>query len=209
MPIQHACFISYPHPRVKRSDLSRFVKDFVRALEEKLDGYVSEPVYFDKDRLKPGYNYDEKLAKAICESVCMVVVYFPEYQRREYCLREFELMEKIDVKRKEVLAGAAHGVHFIVPVSIVGLTRVPERLGRDARDVADFSKYTTLRPRGRRLHRDEELHDKLLKIRDMICELRNLLHPAEAQLEQHIGLIAMPTKDSLRPWEADGQPFPC
>jgi hypothetical protein len=62
-----------------------------------------ELVFMDKPRLNPGYNNNEALAEAICESVCMIVVFSPLYEERSYCLREFLAMECIEEKRKQML----------------------------------------------------------------------------------------------------------
>ena len=121
--IKHACFISYPHGQTRLEYL------FLRALKQALEGYLSpynlgiecEIVYYDEERLKPGYRYNEALAQAICESACMVVIFSEKYESREYCLREFMAMEQIEEKRRQ-LAGAMYDrkMGMIVPLFIGG-----------------------------------------------------------------------------------------
>src|SRR4051812_48400730 len=102
MPIKYSCFISYPH-----SDKSELWESIVTQVKEMLENYIGasmrEQVYFDKDRLKPGYSLDESLVKAICESVCMIVAYGPLYHTSNYCLQEFMAMEKIEERRAQIL----------------------------------------------------------------------------------------------------------
>jgi hypothetical protein len=78
--------------------------------------FIVERVYIDKDRLKPGYNYNEALSKAICESACMIVVFTSLYESSDYCLREFLTMEQIEEKRKQMLGNKYESTHrMIIP----------------------------------------------------------------------------------------------
>src|SRR5215510_8791933 len=92
MPFKYSCFISYCHGK---EDLVRtFIEELKKALKRHLDAYLDEGVYIDEERLRGGDLYNEKLAEAICQSVCMIVVYMPKYERHPYCLREYAAMEE-------------------------------------------------------------------------------------------------------------------
>src|SRR5689334_16819835 len=98
MPFKYSCFISY---RNGRNDLMRqFINDLEQALKAYIEPWLVEEVYIDRDRLLPGYEYNEALAHAICQSVCMIVVYSPTYQDSSYCLREYAAMERLEEKRR-------------------------------------------------------------------------------------------------------------
>jgi hypothetical protein len=75
------------------------------ALKSEFNTLMEEELYVEEWRLMPGYRCNEAVAGAICESVCMVVVYSPKYEREEYCQREFEGIEQ----RKGTLAAAWRG----------------------------------------------------------------------------------------------------
>jgi hypothetical protein len=93
------------------------------------------------ERLTPGDSFNEGIAKAICESVCMIVVYSPLYERSKYCLREFLAMEKIEEKRKELLKEKYNKTkRMIIPLILRGdINNLPSRI----KDIHchDFSKF--------------------------------------------------------------------
>src|SRR6185436_9660597 len=91
------------------------------ALGAELEALMDEQIYVDEDRLKPGYKFNEKLASAICQSVCMIVVYSPRYAQHDYCVREFEGMELLEQRRHQLLGTAAdQGKGFIIPIVLRG-----------------------------------------------------------------------------------------
>lgn len=140
MAFKYACFVSYCHGQY---DLVKgFIDQLNAALKAELEPLLDEGVYIDQERLQPGYRYNEALATAICQSVCMIVVYSPKYERHEYCVREFEGMELIERERRRLLGlpdSDARG--FIIPVVLRGFEQLPERISKRVHCV-DFSRFT-------------------------------------------------------------------
>lgn len=136
---KYACFVSYCHGQ--RELVKTFIDQLRDALEAELETRLDEPLYIDQDRLEPGYRYNEELARAICQSVCMIVVYSPRYGRHEYCVREFEAMVQLEEARRELLGAAGHGHAFIIPIIFRGDENVPARI-KDHLHYVDFSKFT-------------------------------------------------------------------
>src|SRR5262249_7712116 len=102
MPFRYAAFISYRAGREddaepgKSPDTSPYlnaVRELKQHLLWELD-MLLEPelchVYLDKDEHRGGVRFDRAMATAICESVCMIVVYTPHYfsLTHPYCARE-------------------------------------------------------------------------------------------------------------------------
>lgn len=144
MGFRYACFISYCHGQYEL--VKGFVDQLKAALNSELDPLLDEQIYIDEERLKPGYRYNEALARAICESACMVVVYSPKYERHEYCVREFEGMEKLVSKRLALLGSAADRAKgFIIPVVLRGDDDLPAKISRNIH-YANFSKFTLASP---------------------------------------------------------------
>jgi hypothetical protein len=102
MPINYSCFISYPHSD-QNDLLESLIKQLTKALSDQIGLSIRKKVYLDEERLKPGYGLNKSLGRAICESVCMIVVYSPLYQDSDYCLWEFLAMEEIEKKRAQIL----------------------------------------------------------------------------------------------------------
>jgi hypothetical protein len=115
---KYACFVSYCHGQYEL--MTSFIDQLKSALDAYLDPLLDEGVFIDTGRLLPGYKYNETLAQAICQSVCMVVVYSPKYERHDYCVREYEAMVKLEGSRRALLGAAGQGRGFIIPVILRG-----------------------------------------------------------------------------------------
>jgi hypothetical protein len=141
MPFNYACFISYCHGQYELAHT--FVDQLVKALNNEVDVYLDEKVYIDRERLKPGYMFNEKLAEAICESVCMIVIYTPRYKEHTYCLREYTAMEILEHQRLQALGdNAANGEGLIIPIIFRGDQDEPPARISQHRHYCDFSSYT-------------------------------------------------------------------
>ena len=81
MGFRYACFVSYCHGQHEL--MKGFIDQLKTALKAELELLMNEELYIDEERLSPGYRYNEELARAICQSVCMIVVYSPKYERQE------------------------------------------------------------------------------------------------------------------------------
>lgn len=145
MPFSHSCFISYCHGQ--GDIIAPFIGQLRDALNSCLDPYLDERVYLDSERLRPGYRFNESIARALCESICMVLVYVPKYERHEYCLRELSAMERLEQRRFALLGDSVdRRLGFIIPVVLRGrLDDLPSAI-RNARHFCDFSRYTTASP---------------------------------------------------------------
>ena len=142
MVFEWACFISYPH--AGGDMVKNFAEQLARALENEIGAYFADqPVFMDKQRINAGFDYNHELSKAICKSVCMIVVYVPAYQEKTYCLREFLAMEAIADKRRQLLGPDYKGTHrMIIPFLLRG---DPKNLPPKIHGIqyVDFSKFTT------------------------------------------------------------------
>src|SRR5690349_15742687 len=129
MGFKYSCFISYRHGQFELT--KTFVEQLYTALSGELETMVDKDVgvYIDKQRLLPGYFYNEDLAKAICQSICMLVVYSPSYEESDYCKREFEAMYRLQQQRFGLLGVANPESGMIIPVIFRGvLDDLPERM---------------------------------------------------------------------------------
>jgi hypothetical protein len=169
MSFRHSCFISYCHGE---GELIRpFIEQLRSALDSCLEPYLDEKVFLDADRLRPGYRFNEALGRALCESVSMIMVYVPKYERHDYCMREFSAMEAIERKRLAMLGDNAHGMGLIIPVVLRGRTEDLPAWIRDRRHFCDFSRFTTA---SRSIRSNSEYAQKVDNISSYIFELYRL-----------------------------------
>jgi hypothetical protein len=120
LPFEYAAFLSYSvgvEPGV-----NEFYGDFRDALARQTGFWLPKlRVYLDQQRLQGGDIIDGTLARAMCHSVCMVVLFNPQYFDTEYtyCAREYQAMLKLEERRLGLSPpGASEGL--IVPVIIRG-----------------------------------------------------------------------------------------
>jgi hypothetical protein len=164
MAFKYSCFISYCHGQ---HDLIKgFIDQLKTALKGELDTLLDEQVFIDAERLKPGYLYNEELARALCESVCMIVVYSPRYFRHDYCIREYQAMKQLEDRRRALLGKEAHGRGFIIPIVFRADADILARV-REYRHYCDFSRFTLAT---QDMSRNPEYVDEIRKIAAVIYE---------------------------------------
>ena len=140
MPIKNACFISYVHGQ--GNFLKTFIEQLTQALKDYLDPYLQEDVWYDKQGLIGGYDYNRALPRQICNSVVMIVVFTPRYEKSLYCLREFLAMENIERSRIRILGQSYDPVHrMIIPIL---LRASKDALPPKIKNIQhyDFTEYT-------------------------------------------------------------------
>jgi TIR domain len=147
MPIKYACFISYRHGQRKLAE--RIINDLYDALESELETWLDEKVYLDRERLKGGDFYNEALAKALCESVCMIMIFTPTYFSADhtFCTREYKAMEKLEEQRFQALGERVDKRRgLIIPIVFRGEDYLPKEI-KDRRLYYNFDKFLNERRR--------------------------------------------------------------
>lgn len=139
MAIRYGCFFSYAHGR---HDL---MKTFKTALADAMRCYLEpyfdneEELFVDHEQLGGGDDIDQKIARAMCESAAMIMIYTPKYEAHPYTRREFAAMQLIEAERSEWYKMPSH---LIIPVI---MTRHPDQLPPQINKpglYVDFSHFT-------------------------------------------------------------------
>jgi TIR domain len=196
MAFKYACFISYCHGQ--HALVQSFIDQLKDALKAALDPYLDEQVYIDYDRLKPGFNYTSALERALCESVCMVLVYSPRYERHAYCGREFQGMESLEAARLKCLGAAADSRGLIIPVILRGADEIPERIKKD-RLYADFSRFTLAT---QDLSRNPEYVSLIEDIAAEIYKHYKRFETVGGDVCGDCSTFVLPAESQLKPWRA-------
>ena len=139
MTIRYGCFLSYAHGQY--AYMSKFKDDLIDALQCYLEPHLDneDELFVDSQQLGGGDDLDGRIARALCESVCMVMLYTPKYEAHPYTRREFAAMQMIENERKHWYVLPSH---LIIPVI---LTRHPAGLPQQISSpgmYVDFSGYT-------------------------------------------------------------------
>jgi hypothetical protein len=206
----HACFISYRHPATAGGREEKLIRHVVKAISDHVQMYTHEhQVYFDEMRLVPGYQYEERLAEAICRSACMVVVYWPSYLESDYCRKEIRAMLDIEERRKRCLGGLLQGCRLFIPVILRGKF---EDLPEDIRAGCQYLDYKAQATKPDvNIGDDEAMSERLYTVAEYIKSLCDKMKGERAALFAGCGTFVFP--DALTPGLLDisvapPQPFP-
>jgi hypothetical protein len=166
MPFVNSCFISYRHTDIEQK--RKIIKQTVDALKAELDGRVPLPVFLDVDRLSGGTFYNEALACALCNSVCMVVLYWPTYFSTEhtFCSREYRAMLRLEAERLSRLPSALERQKgLIVIIAFRDFNQIPAEISRD-RLICNFEAHSLRR----NMAQKQEFINDIYKIGTYITE---------------------------------------
>jgi hypothetical protein len=206
----HACFVSYRHPASSGGREEKLIQHVVRAVKDHIEVYTRRyQVYFDKSRLVPGYQYDERLAQAICRSACMFVVYWPSYLESDYCLKEIRTMLEVEKKRRAVLGIGLHGCRLFVPVILRGnLQDLPNELHSGCQYL-DYREQAT-RPNFN-IGDDEAMSAQLYTIAEYVKSLCDKMKAVEDRLFADCEGFTFPENNAAAIGQSSApptQPFP-
>jgi len=138
MAIRYGCFFSYAHGR--HGLMQRFKANLADALSCYLEPHFDNEneLFIDTEQLGGGDDLDRKIARAMCESVCMVLIYTPKYEAHAYTRREYAAMRLLEAERSQWYALPSR---LIIPVI---MTQHPEQLPPQITNsfYVDFSRFT-------------------------------------------------------------------
>jgi len=120
MAFKHACFISYRHGH--EPGVQRIYESFRRELAIQVELYLpGMEVVLDTSHLRGGDFFNEDLASALCNSVCMILLFSPYYfdPRNTYAAREYQAMISLERKRLALIS-PANRKGLIIPIIIRG-----------------------------------------------------------------------------------------
>ena len=195
MPLKYSCFISYCHGQGNL--MKSFIDQLKKALEDYLEPWLDEKVFIDEDRLQPGYHYNDVFANAICQSICMIVVYSPKYERHSYCLREYQAMESIEKKRLELLGDKSFpGQGMIIPIIFRGEKEDIPLKFENCIHYSDFSKFTLASVD---INTNPEFIIQIEKIAKYIYKCYKNLNE-QTDICSECNSFKLPTDEEIQPW---------
>jgi hypothetical protein len=198
MPFKHPCFISYV--RGEHDLIRSFLDQLTKALNSSLEPYpFQEGPYIDRE-IEYGEYFDQKLADAICRSVCMIVIYFPKYGVHEYCLREFEAMRVLEKQRLPLLGANGNGRGLIIPILLRGKVEDLPKEIRDHIHCCDFSKFTTATGD---ISKDDEYVARIERIASYIDELRRDFTALDEDICGSCNSFRLPDASTVIRWQDD------
>ena len=193
MPLQYSCFISYRH---SQDDI---VQDLVTSLGTELGRWLDMEVYVDKGRLKGGDFFNNELAKALCESVCLIVVYTPTYfsKHHSYCAREYRAMEQLEEQRLHTLGLPQNKQHgLIIPIVYRSDKKLPESIKNERQ----YYLFEAFQISGRDNLENPEYAEKIKEIAEYIEERCEELRVVEEEVCASCDTFDFPAEHDISDW---------
>jgi hypothetical protein len=207
MTPEYACFISYRHGQ---GDLAaKIITNLYTGLAGELELLLDKGVYLDRERMTGGYLYNQALARALCNSACMIIVFTPTYfdSTHTYCAREYKAMEAIEQYRLDLLQEPDRERGFIIPIVFRGERFVPTEL-KQRRLYYDFSKYMLF---SEDMNRHPDYAPAIKEIAEYIYD-RYLVLTKLAHNSTNCDSYTLPSEEDVRPWlsrfSTPASPFP-
>ena len=132
MSLKYACFLSYR--RIKSRAYKKIVEEVYEKLNDELNFILEldKPVYCPDRLWFEDDNSVEKrrdVAKALCESACMVLLYMPRYFNSKDCCLEYLTMEKLEEERVKLFESPfEQKQRLIVPLILRGSNNLPDEI---------------------------------------------------------------------------------
>ena len=164
-----------------------------------------------RQRIRGGDFLDPAMAHALCKSVCMLLIYTPNYFNTThlYCAREYRAMLLLETERlRQLKKPLSTECGLIIPLVLRGVDSLPKeiRLNRAFYDFEHFSLTS------RELAKNRQFEDIIRKIARAIFDRHNLLTPISDQLTCDCDNFAFPSDADVLPWVqmtvAPATPFP-
>lgn len=206
MPHNWSSFISYRHTTEYKG--RTYVARLVKELKAELEFSVSKDVYID-ERMKGGEYYPEHLAINLCQSVCMVALYWPTYFSIEhpFCSREFHAMETLERKRLALLKDPLEKTKgLIIILALRGFDEIPQRV-QAQRLCKNFEHYMTVA----NLRSNREFQREIQEVATYIAERVRAFEAVTPDPFGSCGDFRLPPTKKIEPWiakRAKGPRFP-
>lgn len=164
-------FFSYSHAdgEVDPEMILSFTNDLQKRVDARLTN-ASFEIWIDRERLKVGYNWNERILDAIKGSHILIVFLSPKWMGSEYCRKEYLEFMKVE-------AGFDIG-EYVAPILIRSLTSQTKHFGEDQRNV-----YASLSDRQYTKALAREYIT--LSAAEKIAILENLADDIEGMIDRH------------------------
>lgn len=193
MPLQYSCFISYRH---SQDDITQALAS---SLKTELSRWLDMEVFVDKGRLTGGDFFNNELAKALCESVCLIVVYTPTYfsRKNSYCAREYKAMETLEEQRLHTLGLPKNKQHgLIIPIIYRGDKKLPENI----KATRQYHLFESFQISGRDNLENPEYAEKIKEIAEYIEERCEELQIVADDICACCDTLSFPSEDDISDW---------
>jgi hypothetical protein len=154
---KYSCFISCPNPDPNGNVIAPWVK----ILREDLLGEIADQLQNKKIFWRESIQSEKFIANALCESVCMIMLYLPTYfeHSNSPCDREFKGMETLEKQRLQLINDPLCKKNsLIIPILLRGKdedSHLQKLSGH--RTIYNFKKYAHLTEMSRK-ERKKQAH---------------------------------------------------
>jgi TIR domain-containing protein len=197
MRLPHTCFISYRH----RADATaqRIIEEFRDALATQIGLFIPDgKVFFDRQRLRGGDFWEPKLARELCHSACMVLLFDAYYfdPLHPYCAREYLGMVDLEQRRLKLAGNRLQDCGLIIPVVVRGEEALPVEI-RARRQYVSLERMLLQPADFRKVRR---LQEEVRKIAQLVYERHEVLRTLNLDLGNDCGTFQFPDEQHTSAW---------
>lgn len=175
------------------------ITQLYEALSSELEVYFGDKkVFVDWKRLQGGDFYNEALSQALCQSVCMIVVFLPIYfdDEHTFCAREYKAMEYLENHRLNLLNPDEKQHGLIIPIVFRGLDDLPTDI-KAKRHYHNFTNYLSVNNMCNEREYLKIISDIALYIYNRYKTLKENLHIDHCA---YCNNFKLPTENEIRDW---------
>ncbi len=204
MPFRYSCFISYRAGNRQRDN--RYIFEVTEGLRDDLSAELEllleedvSSVYLDRSRLQGGDFFDRQMQQALCESVCMIVLFTPTYfsTNYTYCAREFKAMLTLETDRFRHLGTKSNPRRgLIIPIVLRREDRLPRSI-REKRQYYDFEEFLQ---NEKRIRKPRKYYEDVRQIADYVFERYHDLTAKPGDPCAECDEFRFPTHKQVLPW---------
>jgi hypothetical protein len=198
MSLEYPCFISYRNH--EQSEIAeRFILDLYAALRNELALRIEADLFLDRERIRGGAFYNPVVARALCKSACMIVVYTPTYFSRThlYCAREYRAMETLEQERLARLQKQLSKEYgLIIPIVLRGMDLLPAFISAN-RHYYSFERFSLT---SRTLARNPTFEKEIRAIAKDVHDRWQMFAAIGDDLTCRCDEFDLPTEDEIKRW---------
>lgn len=117
-------FMSWPHTISRHGEA--LVKQLVEDLRDRFRDHGGGDVFFDIDRINPGYRWDSKICRDLCRSGVTIFILIKSFFESDYCSKEWNIVNLLQDRR--LPAGREPDATCMLPILLQSKLQLPEQI---------------------------------------------------------------------------------
>src|SRR6185436_8894624 len=175
------------------------ITEFKERLEGELSNFIplNKLVYLDFERNKVANDFNVNIARALCKSLCMIMIYNPVYfdETHTYCAREFKAMEELEGIRLKQLGNEFSHLKHIVPIILKGEKQLPGYISNSRQCIKEFLDAPDDISFSKKIY-----HQAIIKIGDSVNDIYQAYRKKGINVWENCNDFKLPDEGNTKIW---------